>query len=398
MNRFTYHTAADSLDLPERTIRFWVTEGLIIKPLLSDGRRKFFTKSQYEELDAIKWFLKNHKQTIADLQAVRKIIIDKLGDCDAAKLPLQKLKNSILGGVCAFTPALLKSVIDDFLKGKYWLEAFSDGNVLLRGDFSRFKDDFQEYRYGQKLEAVEIPEGYFEENEGVFIRFDELDKHFLSEYELLNDYKPGSIADPESKAKEDATGIEAMIREGLLDPPHYQRQGLLFMLSDELELAGRWSNLIHQADFKTLRNLREAIETDIQRQFPYDLTSSGYRPFYSCMLPEIRQFCMEINLVKKILDALIKNCIQDSCTIELYMNGLLSVHHKTCSTCLSFEVYLAKTSLSDLEPEQLRNAEKIGLYDAEAVGMEAESRINQNRKEIDFLRYKVLKNLNRRKK
>lgn len=380
MDRFTYKQASDLLELPERTIRYWITEGLIPPPHLSEGKRKYFTRNQIEDMEALKWFLKDNGQTIADIRAVRKIVIDNLEGCEAAGHPLRQLKEAIFGGVCAYTKELLKFLIDDFLKRKLWFEVSSDGRAMLRGDFLRFKSDFQGYRYGQKLEVVEIPEDYFEENRCDFVRFDELG------------------TDHESEAKNDVGRTEVLIREGLLDPPHYRRQGVLYLLADEFGLADSWKSLAHQAGFETLRDLRAYIEADIHRQFPYDLTASSYRSLCPSMLPEIRQFYMEIDLVKRVLDALIKYRIQDNRAIELYLNGLLSIHHKACSTCLSFEVFLAKTSLSDLAAAQLKSAEKFGLYNAKEVGTEADWRINQNRKEIDFLRYRVLKNLSRRKK
>ena len=175
----------------------------------------------------------------------------------------------------------------------------------------------------------------------------------------------------------------------------------------DVRIAKMWKELSYklgEPNFSLFRKLREVIDLNISKVFPFS------PPLPKKATPSDRM------AMKKEIFHTILSCINDEVStlnvlyypdrskslafVEQYIKGLYLVLNYLKNPLMPSWGWplIIKTPLAELTPCQLKKAESLSVYTSEEVEMEAERRIKQHGEDVKFLRYKVLKNLRRRKK
>lgn len=175
----------------------------------------------------------------------------------------------------------------------------------------------------------------------------------------------------------------------------------------DAKIAKTWEELSYklgEPPFSLFRKLREVIDLNISKVFPFS------PPLPKKATPNDRM------MMKKEAFHTILSCISDEISslsvlyypdrsktlsfVEQYIEGLYLVLNYLKNPLMPSWGWplIIKIPLAELDPRQLKKAESLGVYTDKEVAMEAERRIRQHGEDVKFLRYKVLKNIKRRKK
>lgn len=400
-NKYTYKDVSSAINVPVRTIQHWITEGMLSSPEISEGRYKFFSNNQVEEIKILKGLLKNHGYSTAKVKSIRSKVLEEIGGSGVSKYPLSALTN-IVAGIFVDHPS---DEVDDFIRtylsNFFQLKINTQGTIYFSRDYI-FENPFTEYRYFKNMEVVELYKEQFEGSSYDFIRADGLERYFQEEYELLssiptnNKNEDRGLTIPKKSVEE----FNSLIKQRLLYNAPFKYNGDFYISQIEIELAEEWRSLIYQAgnpSFFILRDLKKTIEQDIINNFPYALICDSQISFSD--LPQIKQLETEVNLVKQAIVSVLKKVYEGTGNfIELYVEGFYHIRPAFCKDCGKVEPAFEKTLLNQLNPSQLVKAEKLGIYSTEEIIEESERRLKQSKEDIKFLRYRILKNLKRRKK
>lgn len=400
-NKYTYKDVSSVINVPVRTIQHWITESMLCKPEISEGRYKFFSNSQVKEIKTLKGFLKTLGYSTATIKSIRSKVLDEIGACGVSKYPLSAL-TSIVAGIFGDHPSdEIDVFIRTYLKDFFQLKINDQGMIYPSRD-DIFENPFTEYRYFKNMEVFELDKEQFEENRGDLIRADGLERYFQEEYDYLsniltnNKNKERGLITPKKSVEE----FNSLIKQRLLYNAPFKHNGAFYISQIEIELAEKWQSLIYQAEnpsFFILRNLKKTIEQDIIDNFPYALIYDSQIALSDT--PQVKQLEIEVNLVKQAIVSVLKKLYEGTGNfIELYVEGFFHIRPAFCKDCRKVEPVFEKTLLNQLNPSQLVKAEKLGIYSTAEIIEESERRLKQSKEDIKFLRYRILRNLKRRKK
>jgi DNA-binding transcriptional MerR regulator len=176
----------------------------------------------------------------------------------------------------------------------------------------------------------------------------------------------------------------------------------------DAKIAKTWEELSYklgEPTFSLFRKLREVVDLNISKVFPFS------PPLPKKATPSDRM------AMKKLIFHTILSRISDEVStlnvlyypdrskslafVEQYIEGLyLILPYYLRNPFMPFMGWplVIKIPLAELTPRQLKKSESLGVYTDKEVAKEAERRIKQHGEDVKFLRYKVVKNLRRRKK
>ena len=398
--KYTYSEVSKIIGATERTVRHWITEGLIDKPEVIDGRNKFFSEDQLQEILALHWLLKTKKQSIKDVSNFRQMIIDSSET--TPKYPLSIIKKTFFIGVLPESHEDVKQVIHYFIEKKIVIGETKYGQMVISPKAPVFQNSNNNYRYFDTPSSNEITEEYFEANRKVFVGEDELITHFEEEYNEhreINSYM-GKNYENSPTPEDRLTMHKSLISEGLINSPQLIHDNRKYFHKIEFECAEIWESFYNdyeKDEREKLRQLRKEIESNIIEFFPYGILFSMH-----CSIkepPQITQIYLETFIKCRILQAIsMEYNAQGSKFIDLYIMRFYYAYPEFCNYCKSWKPEIKKRQLKEIGSAVLNYADKFGIYSNEEIIREAEQRIDNNREEIRTLRYQVLKNIKRRKK
>lgn len=411
-NKYSYSDVARGLDLPERTIRHWVTEGLIRYPELSKGRLKYFSEDQAKEISALKRLLKDFGLSFDDVRSLKDRVCTDIDHLTSAKKYPLSILISAIDNAPHKEPEKVKKILNDLVWGLLRLKAKKSGGFWIV-DTAKFLNSYEEEGFSifRNVGHIDTRSNMI----GTFYRLSELEKYFQRKYDRFKKGLSG-VDNSSERVKKEADLIRGLIKAEVMYQPHYKYRGEFYLTPDDIKLSESWSVLfsdLKQRDFSLLLKLKKTIEKNIIERFPYALYQE---PFWSAGTEKeilMARFNMETEVVEKVLGRIILeiNLLNDEfypdrnpslAFIEHYIEGFYFVFpdylriHSSNEMLLKYPI-LVKTPIHELNSMQLKNSEKLGLYSSVEVAEETERRIKQHGEDVKFLRYKVLKNLRRRK-
>ncbi len=369
----------------ERTCRYWRSLGLVGPPEIKQGRKRLFSEKQVEEYKAIQRLTKKHGVSIDELKALKASIGAVYGHMeDAGEYPFSTLVE-VLDRVSKRDFVNPRDLVQRMVKGSQFLHPPKAEVPLI-------------FRNGEIFELDPEDSSSHSLASGSFT-WDRMEEFFQGPTQYRHDNTP-------KRNKRKADFIRKLVDEGILYPPRYRSEEHLCYSVNDYALGDAWKRLINrlgEVQPRLLIQLKKAIERDMSKTLPYPPVS-GAKPLDKSL--------MNVDVFKTVLEHISDEIStlnllnypdrdESMSFVHKYIEGFYFVIPSYPSSPVSYfrgRPQLAKTPITELNPQQLRKAEELEVYTAGEVEAEAERRIEQCREDIKFLRYRLLKNLKRRKK
>ena len=130
METYTRQETAQKTGIPDRTIRFWIHEGIMDHPeIKSDGNRRLYSDRQIDELQALKWFQQNYRMTLKNIKCLRSVIIGSTG----IRYPLSELMASFVSIAPWHMMLDIKRFVVAVLLGDIVFYRDENGSLIVRG-------------------------------------------------------------------------------------------------------------------------------------------------------------------------------------------------------------------------------------------------------------------------
>ena len=81
--------------ISSHTIRYWQAQFKIIRPIILNGKRRYYSKKNINLIKLIHYLLKDQKLTIEGAKKILNSNINSLDDLDASSIKAQAFKNKI---------------------------------------------------------------------------------------------------------------------------------------------------------------------------------------------------------------------------------------------------------------------------------------------------------------
>jgi len=383
--RYSYSGLAEILDSPKRTPRYWVTEGLMPQPEIRDGRRKYFSEKQVEEAKALKRLVKDLRQSFDRVKKLKSMVIGNLGHMGHAEDYPFSLLMGVLDGISERDDVRVEYLLDRMIEGSEYIDPRIAGGCYI----------FQENVFID-VDAKYIRDGFLGTRA---FPLDDLEEYFQRPTHYRHDNTP-------KQNKRNADFVRKLVNESILYPPRYRSKGDLFLLREDIKLAETWKGLfkkLGEPPFTLLHELKQAIERNIMEILPYPPPKNT--ELMDRSIWEITAVNAILNHISDEISALNLLYYPDQSKgltfIDQYIEGFYFIfpyYSQLPNAPFMGKPLLVKTPITELSPQLLRKAEALSLYTTEEVANEAERRIKQYGEDVKSLRYKVLKNLRRRKK
>ena len=379
--RYSYQDLQQLLGLPKRTPRFWITQELASPPELRVGRRKYFSHNQYQEFLALSRLLKEFHLSLGVVRTLKHLVMEELHYSDAAKSYPFSVLMRVMGEVAERDGTTIKYLLHHLINGGQYLDCCKAQGFYL------FRDTA-----GVEVDAKDAM--------GSYCRLDDLVKHLQS-----HAYRTHGQTVMQSKV--DVGFVKRFIKKEILPEPRYRSGNELLFSYHDRDTAKTWLDLfwaLGRPQLSFLHRLKKAVQGDIVQAFPYPL-----HQHFSSAIDRYHTEAYMLHAVLKLVsgEVCVLNVLNHPdrgpslAFVEHYIDGFYIIspnYLRVPSMPMMGAPLLIKTPLSELNPEQLKKAERLGLYSTEEVAVEAERRIKQHGEDVKFLRYKVLKNLKRRKR
>ncbi len=392
MNKYTYQELTKKVNtyfkdniaahVTERTLRFWMNDGILPKPK-GAGRCWHFEEDHFREIISIRKLQFSYGQSIESIKSINILANAHLNPVDST---LKMECNFNLSKVIMALESAEKFGTNPALE----LDSFKKGNRLLIKDV----DYSPPYRF---VDEEKYHESFIEENGIVFRVFECLPglegeaeyytndqiEEFLSR---IDEGKKSIIKTAKTtNTKAEAEEIRSLINDGLMTTPRYRYKGENYFSASGLLAYHHWKSLLGNYGFNKdeLKLLRKRIESDMENYFyiPEDDIFAESLLYYKfqkqVVLFESCLFNLMMNLFLRE-ESIANHTIEDSKKIlKDYLDGFLFMCNSFTGT-----VCLKKTPIERLSAKQI----KIGLAQGKFAHREVEKVLRNKEGEAKALK------------
>lgn len=372
MNKYTYQELTEKVNahfkdnvaahVTERTLRFWINDGILPKPK-GAGRCWHFEEDHFQEIISIRKLQSSYGQSIEDIKRIN-ILADKYLNPSDSKFEKE----------CHFNLSKVVSALESVqnlgINPVPDIESFKKHKMILIKDYTysppyRFidKDKYQGsyveedgivYRVLETLPDLDVENGYFtiEQIEEYLSMINEKSKSNLKTFKHFN-------------IKSEAEETRSLIADGIMNTPHYRFKGENYFSSRDLFTYDQWKDLLVNYGFGKgeLKLLRKRIEFDIENYFykPEEGVSIESSLFYKfqrqvvlfndCLLDLLMYLFGREKLIASHTIEDSKNILRD------YLDGFLFMCNSFVGT-----ICLKKTPIERLSAKQIKTGLSQGKF------------------------------------
>lgn len=260
----TYFKDGLAAHVTERTLRFWVKEGILPKPI-GAGKWRYFEENHFQEIISIRKLQSSYGQNIEDIKKINDLANTHLNSSDSKTEKKGHFNLSkIVFALENFEKLGINPVpeLESFKRQKRILIKDTSYSVpYLLVDKNKSTGAYVEeggvvYRILDTLPVMELGSGHFT-IEGI------------EAYLYLENEEAKSIHSKKHDIKADAKEIRNLIAEGIINTPRYRFKGKSYFSASDLSTYNVWKSFRTNYGLSKgeLKLLKERIEFDIENFF-----------------------------------------------------------------------------------------------------------------------------------